>query len=187
MTESVATADFAALLEAKKDLESEIVEKGKDLFAVASKEIFEKYGDVVQEFGWNQYTPYFNDGEPCVFGAHEAYVLEKGLDPEEHEDLISDARWGEGTPKFSEYADGYPLSKVLYRDPEDGSLRKWSHADNPEEIPNPNYDPKYGDPYNAIHDLRNLLDDNTLLELFGDHAEIRVTADGVEVEECSHD
>ncbi|HEX8024733.1 MAG TPA: hypothetical protein VF484_00875, partial [Candidatus Limnocylindrales bacterium] len=28
----------------------------------------------VVEFGWRQYTPYFNDGDPCIFGAHGAWV-----------------------------------------------------------------------------------------------------------------
>ena len=29
----------------------------------------------VEEFIWDQYTPYFNDGDPCEFGIHGCYSL----------------------------------------------------------------------------------------------------------------
>jgi hypothetical protein len=29
----------------------------------------------VARFGWVQYTPYFNDGDACVFGIHGCWVL----------------------------------------------------------------------------------------------------------------
>lgn len=28
----------------------------------------------IVEFGWRQYTPYFNDGEPCTFSVHGTWV-----------------------------------------------------------------------------------------------------------------
>lgn len=45
----------------------------KDKFEAALKEesvkLFDKYSDL-EGIGWRQYTPYFNDGEPCEFSAH---------------------------------------------------------------------------------------------------------------------
>lgn len=40
---------------------------------------------IVHSLRWNQYTPYFNDGEPCVFGVGEMYVklVDDDTDPEE--------------------------------------------------------------------------------------------------------
>lgn len=29
--------------------------------------VFDKYGEKLQSFGWSQYTPGFNDGDPCYF------------------------------------------------------------------------------------------------------------------------
>lgn len=50
-----------------EDLKKENVQLVKELLLERSKEIFETYPDI-KGFCWNQYTPYFNDGEPCVFG-----------------------------------------------------------------------------------------------------------------------
>lgn len=38
---------------------------------------FNKYFDIWPEaeaFRWSQYTPYFNDGDPCVFRVNQPYV-----------------------------------------------------------------------------------------------------------------
>lgn len=36
----------------------------------------------VEEVRWSQYTPYFNDGEPCVFGSGDIYYKFTGSDDE---------------------------------------------------------------------------------------------------------
>lgn len=42
------------------------------------------------EFAWNQYTPYFNDGDPCEFGIHGVFAMPPiNNDVEEY----SDDRW----------------------------------------------------------------------------------------------
>jgi predicted nuclease with TOPRIM domain len=43
----------------------------------ATKEFFEKHGDVVECIFWTQYTPYFNDGEACRFRVGEVFVTLK--------------------------------------------------------------------------------------------------------------
>lgn len=35
--------------------------------------VFEKYPDL-HWFEWKQYTPYFNDGDPCTFSAETSYI-----------------------------------------------------------------------------------------------------------------
>jgi hypothetical protein len=40
----------------------------------------------VESVRWTQYTPYFNDGEPCVFGANDCYVKLAGADEEAGDD-----------------------------------------------------------------------------------------------------
>jgi len=47
---------------ARKQVESD----ARAAFKEAYQEIFERY-PAVQSFSWAQYTPYFNDGEECVF------------------------------------------------------------------------------------------------------------------------
>ena len=36
---------------------------------------FEKYDSLLAFVFWDQYTPYFSDGDPCVFSKHEPYYL----------------------------------------------------------------------------------------------------------------
>ncbi len=36
-----------------------------------AEELFDKY-EGLESFGWAQYTPYFMDGDPCVFGIYNS-------------------------------------------------------------------------------------------------------------------
>jgi hypothetical protein len=44
----------------------------KDAFLEAANVIFDKYPNL-ESFSWYQYTPYFNDGDECVFRANTEY------------------------------------------------------------------------------------------------------------------
>lgn len=46
---------------------------------------FVKANPQVKAVKWTQYTPYFNDGEPCEFSVHEPYFYFDGDDVEEDE------------------------------------------------------------------------------------------------------
>jgi len=60
------------LLEEKKKFQ----EKGGDIVRSALKEMFAKYPEL-DKIHWLQYTPYFNDGEPCHFSMREIEFLDK--------------------------------------------------------------------------------------------------------------
>jgi hypothetical protein len=45
----------------------------KDALLAGAREFFEKYPDV-GEFSWVQYTPHWNDGDPCRFGIQQACI-----------------------------------------------------------------------------------------------------------------
>jgi hypothetical protein len=47
-------------------LREEILNESKAFFKEASAGLFDKYPQM-ESFSWTQYTPYFNDGEECVF------------------------------------------------------------------------------------------------------------------------
>lgn len=57
------------------------------LLGKAFAEYFEKYGDKVAALYWDQYTPYFNDGEPCEFSVHELEIAmaRDGVDPDDED------------------------------------------------------------------------------------------------------
>lgn len=63
-----------------KRLQTEMAVKAKEIFTRDTAVLFEKYPDL-QTFGWRQYTPYFNDGDPCYFRASidEYSVLINGV------------------------------------------------------------------------------------------------------------
>lgn len=46
--------------------------QAQTLFVGAAKELFEKYPELAS-FGWEQYAPYFNDGDACVFSVYADY------------------------------------------------------------------------------------------------------------------
>lgn len=75
--------DIAAIEEQIKELQKSMAVRGKEIFAAETAVIFEKYPDLNQ-FGWRQYTPYFNDGDACTFRAQiDHYSI-----------LLEDGRWG---------------------------------------------------------------------------------------------
>lgn len=119
----------------------------------------------VEAVRWNQYTPYFNDGEPCEFNVYDAYVKIAG-DEEEAGD----------------YADGYRNSYELW-DFENG----WGSAKVFHNIA--------GADGKAIHaaleafekELQGERHDVVLNEKFGDPAQVTATKAGFDVEFYEHD
>lgn len=63
------TNKFDTIHNAMKELEEKIKKQGQIMFFEVAKEIFDKY-PTVRAFSWNQYTPYFNDGDECVFSVN---------------------------------------------------------------------------------------------------------------------
>src|SRR5580700_546590 len=53
-------------------VKEDFIEKSKNAMRTAFKEFFEANPDIDQ-VTWLQYTPYFNDGDACVFGVRDKY------------------------------------------------------------------------------------------------------------------
>lgn len=58
------------------------------VFAEEAKKLFEA-NPKLASFSWTQYTPYFNDGETCEFGAHTDYITVTDVDGNEEEEVSS--------------------------------------------------------------------------------------------------
>lgn len=65
-------------------MKEELKALGEKLFREGSQDIFDAF-PTVKSFSWTQYTPYFNDGEECVFGVNDYFQveLEDGTELEE--------------------------------------------------------------------------------------------------------
>jgi len=53
------------IIEAK----AKMLTESKTVFTEVVKYLFETY-PILESFSWDQYTPYFNDGEPCYFSVN---------------------------------------------------------------------------------------------------------------------
>lgn len=132
-------------------------DEGEKFFLEQSKELFKENPNLVK-FAWHQYTPYFNDGDPCVFRASLEYpsVLLIG-------DVVKDE---DGNP-LPEYDEDLWMDEESYFSKDDKS--------EPAKICR-----------NVIAFLGQF-DDDDVEEFFGDHCQVIVSRDGIEVESYSHD
>lgn len=126
------------------------------------------------EFGWSQYTPYFNDGDPCVFSANGIWVRTKADVTPDDEDFYSTNESyaldsGESVLSNVKQWDSTARAHVTVK-----GLSPWIYA---------------------AYDKADALDtavqggafDDVLQEAFGDHAEVTVAKDKITVERYSHD
>jgi len=156
------------------------------VFRVLNNEFF-------HDFGWTQYTPYFNDGDPCEFGTSGFWIrtvedlklkttvsVEGDGDEEEaDQDLFEDRydlhSYGDGHPTLGklEYPDGYWVDGY-------GSERKLG-----------TYVGDHGAEFRLAKELEMAIEgghfENVLLDLFGDHCRVKVTRTGITIDEYSHD
>lgn len=126
----------------------------------------------IVEFGWRQWTPYFNDGEPCEFGVSEIWV--RTVDDAEDADRY-DLEFGSSHPT---------LGRVRGEWVDDPKTHRQTY-----EITG------YEGPDRARYDRAQALNkaiaggafEHVLLDAFGDHARVTVRRTGIEIEFYDHD
>jgi len=118
---STAQTNFAAAVQKLNDLQKErlkLEEDARKLMLEAFKEVFDDY-PALESFSWTQYTPHFNDGDPCQFGAYIDEVNLDGTYETKDEDDIQDRlctllaavdesvleTWGEGSIRIDRNLD----------------------------------------------------------------------------------
>jgi hypothetical protein len=158
--------NLEALKEKKKEiakLKAEAQQMASDAFDSFCKEIFEKHPKV-ESFGWSQYTPYFNDGDTCTFSANTDYISING-------EYVDDSKW---------------INEKTVTD-----WGTWNRDlriyEGRVEVPNLDYDPELSKGADEITEFLRNFDNDFYITRFGDHAEITVSKDGVDVDEYEHD
>lgn len=160
---------------------------GKEALQEAFTEFFNKHPEATA-IVWTQYVPYFNDGDPCVFSVHEAELkvdvsqmapdvkVLLGYDEEEDED-----DYGYG---YGEQCAGNVLTSLGNVDStcnwdlcarKNVSRRKLSDSEQ-----------SLLDDYCQLSKCLQSLED-LLQAVIGDDCLVRVTRDGIETEDYSHD
>ena len=103
---------YEDLRKMKAEYETAVREKGKELFLQELKGFFAKYPDI-KAVGWTQYTPYFNDGDACVFRVGEACFCTKEITEEAASE--DGASFSENLGWIGEYSRN-PMPKSAFRD-----------------------------------------------------------------------
>ena len=132
----------------------------------------------ITAFGWHQYTPYFNDGDPCVFSTYGVWAARiEDVDPDDPDTFDGDDLDIDYGNRLGGYEGG-----------------EW--VPDPDNVPfNKRVGAQYVGPDQARFDrckaLSSAIDsgafDDVLLEAFGDHAAVTVKREGITVEFYSHD
>lgn len=66
-------SQYFDLKEQIESVKGQMSEIGEKFFSKKFKDIFKKYPNL-EEICWSAFTPYFNDGEPCVFSSNHNYA-----------------------------------------------------------------------------------------------------------------
>ena len=143
-------------IEAKKQ---ELKKQSETLFRESVKEIFTKY-PTLESFSWTQYTPYFNDGEPCEFSVNDPGIY-----------LVDD--------KTSEEDIDYY----------EGDISSWGLKDELKTCKDENRKNVINRQLSLDHDIKALfqIHEDVFKNMFGDHAGVKVFKDNIEVEEYEHE
>lgn len=90
---------LAEILEMKRKYQEMMQKEGQKALKAEFAEFFEK-NPSVKAVKWQQYTPYFNDGEPCEFSVREFYFEVDGVECEssDYDDGFF-STWSRGAPK----------------------------------------------------------------------------------------
>jgi hypothetical protein len=140
--------------EAKKQFQAEATQLLKEEF----KEFFKKVPEV-KVIKWTQYTPYFNDGDPCEFSVYGITFSNA-----EGDEVFNVSTWGEygGKQKgiFAFEGTYYIPDELKKREEQIKEMESLLHNGAMEEV---------------------------LEATFGDHVQVTVTAKGIDVDDYEHD
>lgn len=150
------------MISLKDNYEKMVKTKGQEIVDLLVKEFLDKHPDV-DGLNWAQYTPYFNDGDACVFHIGEIYLVLN--DP--HSPVLKEG-------STSDFGDNRYDSYNIDADYD----YKTKTATGPQAA--------------LAMDLRELEKtlnqfEDVLLAVFDDHVQVEVTRSGYEVDDYSHD
>jgi hypothetical protein len=163
--------NFLEIKNEMKRLRDEARQKVKNFFIKGMNKVFEMYPEV-KTVSWTQYTPYFNDGEECVFSAHVEDFYVNGFD-----------NWG--SRMYGLNIDEAAEQVLLREEMEYDWVREPEQSRSTRVYKNP--ESRSVKIYEAISSFLSQLDDDDYKTMFGDHAIVVVKKDEVIIEEYDHD
>ena len=173
-----------------EEFQKRIEQRGKELLLQATQELLQN-NPQVRSLYWTQYTPYFNDGEPCYFRFNDVNALIE--DPEKIKAHEAEKRAHEDKQATAKALSEEQRKKLGVE------IEEWIDPDldslcNDEYVGTYSAEKKrakYGAVWDDIIEVATWVtadaNKNTLETVFGDHVKVIVTRDGVVVEGYDHD
>lgn len=161
-----------------KEIKKELSAKVRQTFVDGLEEILKEHSKL-RSVSWTQYTPYFNDGEPCYFGVHK-------YDIQINEDSI----WEKVSSLEKELETAISGAKKAGVDPDDAprvkELKEKIEKLSPPELS----DKEEKKIRETIRGYLGAFDDGEFMTMFGDHVKVVVSKNEdntpvIEVEEYS--
>lgn len=192
----------------------EMQEKSTGFVELACKQFFDACPEV-EAVTWTQYTPYFNDGETCEFSVNEKYFILVGdEDPDDYEGSITytqkDLTKAEADLKTAQeytaypdlwvakfrreykekygrdYPHGYNHPRPYPSDPEDAQERIDEIKEFLEKYPDGTME-RIEESFKSLKQALDLIDEDIMQAIYGDHAQVTITRAGTEIDEYNHD
>jgi hypothetical protein len=163
---TVTNEALTALRTRVEELNKQIREESQSLLNLEFTKVFEKYPKLLN-FSWSQYTPYFNDGEECIF-----HVNTDSLIPDFTDESAEDHDY-EYAKKDSEYVT--INGKWQSRELEVSDEKKLNN-----------------EAFDNLYEIVSAIDDQTMKVIYGDHVRVTIskTEGGllkVETKDYAHD
>lgn len=168
----------------RSELRLELDTLNREIFADGCKDIFESIPEV-SSFSWTQYSPYFNDGDECVFGVNEeprrVVINEVSFNPQD----IYISTYGEYDQENRKY-NMRPMAEceaealeTTFED-DDGEDRKFTELWITFV--------RYTEIIKAIESFLSSQDEWTMQDTFGNHVIVTLNSDGTSSDESyDHD
>ena len=165
---------FDTLIQEQRALKVKFQQEAQLVFKGLFKEFFDK-NPAVNAIKWSQYTPYFNDGDTCVFSVNDPHFTNA-----EGEELDNVTTYGEYIGEDESIWCAYNVGMVM-----DTSKNYWEAERNKIIASGKVIDAQT---CNALSDMIMSTEMEEVMEnMFGDHVIVVATRDGFDVEEYEHD
>lgn len=163
---------FDKLLADQAELQRKFQEQAQALFKDITKEFFEKNPGITGVV-WTQYTPYFNDGDACVFSVNSPTFTNAPVDE------LNEIRWGE----YEGETEGVWASENVAYMLDNSS--KYYEQERELILASGGVDVESCKLFEQA--ICSGAMESVMLAMFGDHSKIIATRDGFDVDEYDHD
>lgn len=162
---------FEALIAEQQALRAKFQTEAQAMFKDTMKEFFDKNPGITA-LKWTQYTPYFNDGDECVFRVNDVYFTNAPAD-----ELENVSAWGEYEGEDETVWVVSNMRHIFtskYYEDEAAKIQAAGGVD--------------VDSCNLIDKMISSSEmEDIMWEMFGDHVQVTATRDGFDITEYEHD